>query len=200
LTKPLDEETTIAVSLAAGVDVVTASGDKLLGGPQAGLVVGRRTAIDALRKNPLYRALRVDKMTIAALDAVLALHDAGRDAHLPVPRMLTTTADELRRRAETMRERLQAARIRGIVDAVPIDSAAGGGSAPGVPLPSYGLRVRWPTNDASVLGRRLREATPPVIARIENDALLLDLRTVFSDEESEVERVLLSILGQESSS
>jgi L-seryl-tRNA(Ser) seleniumtransferase len=200
LTKPLDEETTIAASLAAGVDVVTASGDKLLGGPQAGLVVGRRAAIDALRKNPLYRALRVDKMTIAALDAVLALHDAGRDTHLPVPRMLTTTADELRRRAEAMRERLQAARIRGIVDSVQIDSAAGGGSAPGVSLPSYGLRVRWPTNDAGVLGRRLREATPPVIARIENDALLLDLRTVFSDEESEVERVLLSILGQESSS
>jgi L-seryl-tRNA(Ser) seleniumtransferase len=110
LPPPLHEEPTAASSLEAGVDVVTFSGDKLLGGPQAGLAAGRRPAIDAMRKNPLYRALRVDKMTVAALDAVLAVHEAGQAAlHVPVQRMLAATPGDIRRRAEALAAQLRRA-------------------------------------------------------------------------------------------
>ena len=192
---PLRHEATIAASLAAGVDVVTASGDKLLGGPQAGIVVGRRKAVDALRKNPLYRALRVDKMTIAALDAVLAAHDEGRSADLPVPRMLGLPATEIRRRVELLRDRLIGARLCASLSIRPVDSAAGGGSAPDVPLPSFALAVSSAAIEASELERRLRLAPDAVIARVADDAVLLDLRTVFPEQEADVERVLVDILG-----
>jgi L-seryl-tRNA(Ser) seleniumtransferase len=192
---PLDHEATIATSLAAGVDVVTASGDKLLGGPQAGLLVGRKAPVDALRRNPLYRALRVDKMTIAALDSVLALHQAGKREELPVPRMLATPLEDLQARAEALRDSLVRLDLAASTQVRRVDSAVGGGAAPDLALPSCALVVTASSVSADALSARLREASTPVIARIEGDAVHFDLRTVLPGEESEIERALLAILG-----
>ena len=189
--EPLNHEATIAESLAAGVDVVTASGDKLLGGPQAGLLVGRKRAVDALRRNPLYRALRVDKMTIAALDTVLSLHEAGRREELPVPRMLAMPKAVIRARVEALRDRLRASGCEGI-ELRDVDSAVGGGAAPDIALPSCALAVTPRGESAESLARRLRQASPPVIARIEDDVVLFDLRTVLPGEEEEIERTILA--------
>jgi L-seryl-tRNA(Ser) seleniumtransferase len=195
LKAPLHQEATIAESLAAGVDVVTASGDKLLGGPQAGLLVGRKKAVDALRRNPLYRALRVDKMTIAALDAVLALHESGRGEELPVPRMLGLTLSAIEARASALRDRLRE-RVGSAVtiEIRAVDSAVGGGAAPDLALPSCALTVRCDGRSAESLARGLREAPTPIIARIEDDVLIFDLRTVLPGEEEEVEQTLFELL------
>jgi len=190
LAEPLNHEATIGESLAAGVDVVTASGDKLLGGPQAGLLVGRRKAVDALRRNPLYRALRVDKMTIAALDSVLALHEAGRREALPVPRMLAMPLSAIQARAEALRDRLRGEIGASVVEVRPVSSAVGGGAAPDLALPSCALAVRPHGQSADALARRLREASVPVIVRIEDDVVLFDLRTVLPGEDAEIEQTL----------
>jgi L-seryl-tRNA(Ser) seleniumtransferase len=194
MAEPLDHEATLAESLAAGVDVVSASGDKLLGGPQAGLLMGRKKPVDALRRNPLYRALRVDKMTIAALDSVLALHQAGRGQALPVPRMLTMPTGEIDARARRLRHLLIEKGAVADIEVRDVGSAVGGGAAPDTILPSRALAVRSRLLSADALARRLRESTPPVIARIEEGQLLLDLRTVLPGEDTEVEQALLEIL------
>ena len=194
MAEPLNHEATIAESLATGVDVVTASGDKLLGGPQAGLLIGRKKAVDAMRRNPLYRALRVDKMTIAALDSVLALHEAGRREALPVPRMLAMPLTEIQARAEVLRDRLIDRGCAAMIEVRGVNSAVGGGAAPDLALPSSALAVRPLHQSAESLARRLREASPPVIARIEEDVMLFDMRTVLPGEEEEIEQALLEIL------
>ena len=196
LDAPLHNEATIAASLATGVDVVTASGDKLLGGPQAGLLVGRKNAVDALRRNPLYRALRVDKMTIAALDSVLAVHEAGRGADLPVPRMLAMPAGEVRSWVEALRDALVARRCAASLEVREVQSAVGGGAAPDTALPSCALAVTSEKRSADSLQTALRHSTPPVVARIENGAVLLDLRTVLPGEEIEIETALMRIVGE----
>jgi L-seryl-tRNA(Ser) seleniumtransferase len=189
------EETTVAESLRAGVDVVTFSGDKLLGGPQAGLVVGRAEPLRAMRSNPLYRALRVDKMTLAALDAVLALHESGRAAaELPTLRMLTAGAEAVRARASALAARIQARAPQARLTVVDGVSAAGGGSAPGAEFPTALLRVEHPTRGAQGLVERLRAGDPPVVARVADGALVLDLRTVSADEEDALAAALLGAL------
>ena len=175
---------TVAVTIAAGADVCCFSGDKLLGGPQAGIIVGRTAQIDRIRKHPLMRALRVDKMTYAALEATLAEYAAGRaQTTVPVQRMLATTADEIRARAEVV-----AAAIRAHngwrADVVQGMSAIGGGSAPGVELPTWLIAIEKSGMTPDALETHLRTLTPPVIARIERDRLLLDLRTVPRDQDS----------------
>ena len=184
LPPPLHEEPTAASSLQAGVDVVTFSGDKLLGGPQAGLAAGRRAAIDAMRKNPLYRALRVDKMTVAALDAVLAVHEAGQAAlHVPVQRMLAATPGDIRRRAEALAAELR--RTHPELELVVVDgaSAVGGGAAPEVEVPTALLAVIHPSLGPERLAGALRGGRPAVLARVADGRLLLDLRTVLPGEE-----------------
>ena len=185
LPPPLHEEPTAASSLEAGVDVVTFSGDKLLGGPQAGLAAGRRPAIDAMRKNPLYRALRVDKMTVAALDAVLAVHEAGQAAlHVPVQRMLAATPGDIRRRAEALAAQLR--RAHPGLELVVVDgaSAVGGGAAPEVEVPTALLAVIHPSLGPERLAAALRAGRPAVLARVADGRLLLDLRTVLPGEEA----------------
>jgi L-seryl-tRNA(Ser) seleniumtransferase len=185
LPPPLHEEPTAASSLEVGVDVVTFSGDKLLGGPQAGLAAGRRAAIDAMRKNPLYRALRVDKMTVAALDAVLAVHEAGRAAlHVPVQRMLTATPGDVRRRAEALAAELRGSQPELELAVVDGASAVGGGAAPAVDLPTALLAVAHPSIGPDRLAAALRAGRPAVLARVADGRLLLDLRTVLPGEEA----------------
>src|SRR6185503_4717960 len=143
-------EPTVAASLADGADVVTFSGDKLLGGPQAGLLAGRQDLLSAMRRNPLYRALRVDKMTLAALDTVLKEHEAGRGVEaVPVLRMLALPAEEVRRRAAALGQAL-AAEVPGLQMALsPGSSAVGGGAAPGAEVPTTLLTIAHPARSAA---------------------------------------------------
>jgi L-seryl-tRNA(Ser) seleniumtransferase len=189
------DEVTVAESLRAGVDIVTFSGDKLLGGPQAGLVVGGASPLRAMRSNPLYRALRVDKMTLAALDAVLASHEAGRAASdLPTLRMLALSADEVRARASALAAALKRARPDVEVSVTGGSSAVGGGAAPTAEIPTALLCVRNPGMEASRLAAALRAGDPPVVARVAEDALVLDLRTVFAADEEALAAALLRVL------
>jgi L-seryl-tRNA(Ser) seleniumtransferase len=186
-------EPAVEDSIAAGVDLCCFSGDKLLGGPQAGIIVGRTTLVDRIRTHPLMRALRVDKMTYAALEATLTEYAAGRAAAtIPVQRMLATTADDIRARAEGLAATLNAAGgwraelVHGM-------SAIGGGSAPGVELATCLVAVARDGLTPDALEERLRRLTPPIIARIERDRLLLDLRTVLPDQDRQMTTLLEAI-------
>lgn len=168
--------------LALGVDVVCLSGDKLLGGPQAGILLGRRPLIEAMQRNPLARALRIDKLTLAALDATLdLLLEPDRLGEIPILAALMATESELRARGERLRTALAA-----VVPAVyplalePCDGAVGGGSLPALSLPSIAVRVRGPGLRAR--SERLRAAEVPVVARLADDSLWLDVRTLADDE------------------
>jgi len=169
-----------AEALAAGADVVTFSTDKLLGGPQGGVIAGRRILIDKIRRHPMTRAMRPDKIAIAALRATLQEYLRGRPEHIPVIGMLGRTTEELAVRGQQLAERLTR---RGIaVDVVPSQSTVGGGSLPGQVLASLALAIAAP-DGAVALASTLRGQTVPIIARVRRGALLLDLRTILPREE-----------------
>jgi L-seryl-tRNA(Ser) seleniumtransferase len=171
-------EPIVPQAVAAGVDLVTFSGDKLLGGPQAGIVVGRRELVERLRRNPLSRALRIDKLTLAALEATLYAYEAGTALQtLPVLRLLTEPLAVVRRRARRLFRRLVPA-ARSVLGATLVEERAevGGGALPLVELPTVGVALGG--RSAEELDRALRAGQPPVIARIVEDRLLLDLKTV----------------------
>ena len=174
----LRDEPSVQQSLAAGVDLVAFSGDKLLGGPQCGIVVGRRELVGPIRVHPLMRALRADKLTYAALEATLALwlRPATRRA-IPVYRMLTMSVDDIGARADALAQRLgdlAALRCR-VIDG---QSTIGGGSAPGEVLPTRLVALSIDGVSAAVLESRLRTGNPAIVARVHDDEVLLDLRTV----------------------
>ncbi|MEO5509495.1 MAG: L-seryl-tRNA(Sec) selenium transferase [Longimicrobiales bacterium] len=180
----LANDPTAREAVAAGVGIVTMSGDKLLGGPQAGILLGNAAHVAAMRKNPLCRALRVDKLTIAALEATLCLHldPALARAEIPTLRMLAMPLDVIRTRAAEFVALLTAAGCD--VDIVAGFSAVGGGAAPGDRLATALVRLRPANASAATIERRLRAGSSPVIARIENDAVVIDLRTVAPSEEA----------------
>lgn len=196
----LTHEPTIQESLAAGADVVTASGDKLLGGPQAGLIFGKKTIIDRLKKHPLIRALRVDKTTLAALQAtLLAYLENKAPDEIPVWRMISARPAALARRARKWRTALQRQpQLAGVpVRVIDTISTVGGGSLPGQTLPTKALALEVESPDA--LAQRLRRAglETPVIARIESDRLLLDPRTVLPEQDAAlVEALTVALLEQ----
>jgi len=174
------KEPLIQESLQAGVDLVSFSGDKLLGGPQAGVLAGNRTLIARLRRNPMYRALRVDKMILQVLEGTLRALLFEQWESIPVLQMVLASADDIRHRAERMQRRL------GEIDTELHDgeSLVGGGSTPNQPLPTTLISVR--AADAAAFERRLRACRPPVIARIQEGQVLIDLRTVSGSEEEEL--------------
>jgi len=181
----LSGEPTIKDALASGVDAVVFSGDKLLGGPQAGIVVGKSAVITACRSDPIARAVRADKFTLAALEATLALYRDPEHARqeIPVLRMLTTTPGELRRRADELARALPApAQAR----SEPGFSEVGGGSFPGAELPTTLVRLHADRPAAETLAAALRRSNPPVIARIDADRVVLDPRTILPGEEQQV--------------
>jgi L-seryl-tRNA(Ser) seleniumtransferase len=180
----LAHEPTIQESLAAGVDVVTASGDKLLGGPQAGIVLGKAPLIERLKQHPLIRALRVDKITLAALQATLLAYLEGKaTSEIPVWRMISADVNTLARRAQKWRRALQSVPQLANLPLSVVDntSTIGGGSLPGQTLPTRALALAVPSIDA--LAANLRQAAPPVIARIDHQLLLLDPRTVLPEQD-----------------
>ena len=182
LVTDLQGEPTVQSSIAAGIDVVCFSGDKLLGGPQAGIIAGRKDLVDRLRKHPLMRALRVDKITLAVLEATLAEYAAGRATDtVPVQKMLHAGAGDLETRVQALAEPLAKAGWR--VAMISGSSAVGGGSAPGVALPTVLLSIAREGQSAAATEQWLRSLDPPVVARIEHDRVLLDLRTVLPEQD-----------------
>ena len=179
------DEPVASDSLKAGADLVSFSGDKLLGGPQAGIITGRQDLVEQVRRNPLFRALRVDKMTYAALEATLAIYLQGALDALPVLRMLRARSEEIAARARAL-----VAGLPQPVELVPGESVVGGGSTPGQFLKTTLIAFTHPTLSAAEVEARLRLATPPVIARVEQDRVLLDLRTVLPEQEPALRRTL----------
>ena len=191
-------EPTVKQSVDAGVSVVMFSGDKLLGGPQAGIIAGKKEIIARVRRYPLFRALRVDKLTIAALEATLGAYLRAAWSEIPAIRMIRMTTQELKRRAENF--------IRELCPELPLDeveieikdgtSLAGGGSTPSQSLPTKIIRIASARYSAAKLEQRLRRAPAgvSVIARVEDDRLILDLRTVFSEQEPLLIKTLSSAL------
>ncbi|MGE5125217.1 MAG: L-seryl-tRNA(Sec) selenium transferase [Betaproteobacteria bacterium] len=181
----LADEPTVSGALAGGADVVAFSGDKLLGGPQAGLLAGRSAFVEPMRRNPLCRALRVDKMTLAALDATLLEHEAGRAAErVPVLRMLHADRDELRARAADLVAALAQSAPGLRARLLDSESAVGGGASPTVGVPTVAVAIDPGPGGPDLFAARLRGATPPVVARVVEGRVVVDLRTVMPDEEA----------------
>jgi L-seryl-tRNA(Ser) seleniumtransferase len=187
-------EPTVRDALGAGVDVVAFSGDKLLGGPQAGLLAGKSPRVGAMRRNPLYRALRVDKMTLAALDAVLVDHESGRATTLvPVLHMVSLSAEVLRARAEGFARHLRSSCPTLEVALADGASAIGGGAAPSVLLPTTLVAVTHPALGPDGVDAALRTGETPVVARIAEGRLVLDLRTVPAEDEDALLQALCRV-------
>lgn len=202
----LPSEPRAVESLAAGADVVVVSGDKLLGGPQAGILVGDAAWMTRMRKNPLCRALRVDKVGLAGLEATLRLYRDPERAlrEIPTLRMLAEDADSLRARADALAEALVDALsvdARGLLTptVAPTCGAVGGGTFPGVELDSWAVELT-PEKGVDDLAARLREGDPPVIGRIVDDALRLDVRTVLPGQEEDLVRRIVECAGRGGSS
>jgi L-seryl-tRNA(Ser) seleniumtransferase len=187
------DEPPVAASVAAGAAVCCFSGDKLLGGPQAGIIVGKEEPLSRIRSHPLMRALRVDKMTYAALEATLLEYARGRaQTTVPVARMLTATAKEIGARAATLVERLSGHErfAASIVDGV---STVGGGGAPGSALPTSLVQLTARDASAATLEARLRGQRPPIVARIEDNRVVLDLRTVLPEQDGQLAELLAGL-------
>src|SRR5712671_3883817 len=191
-------EPTVRQSIDAGVGIVTFSGDKLLGGPQAGIIAGKKDLVARVRRHPLFRALRVDKLTTAALAATLGAYLRGAEDEIPALRMIRMSVQEIKRRAETFLRELTPELPLGEVELEITDgsSLAGGGSTPTQVLPTKLIRIASARYSASQLEQRLRRAPTgiSVIARVEDDRLILDLRTVFPEQEPLLLKTLAATL------
>jgi len=168
------DEPSAADALADGADLIVFSGDKLLGGPQAGIVLGRAELVERLRRHPIARAVRVDKMQVAALESVLAQHAHGRGSELPVWTMLREPPAHVRHRADALAMALDG-ELEG-AHVIACESAVGGGALPGTGIPSFGVEIRAPEPNA--MAARLRTGSPSVFCRVTERGVLLDLRTV----------------------
>ena len=177
-------EPNIPASLATGIDVMLFSGDKLLGGPQAGIIVGKKKYIKAMKKHPLARAMRVDKMTFAALEATLMKYRDPKVAlrDIPVLNMIAASGEEMRARAERLADAIKRVNPALSLELVPVEDQIGGGSAPMVRLPGWAVSVKDGMKSADRTERKLRKAEVPVVARINEDRLLLCVRTIAEDE------------------
>jgi L-seryl-tRNA(Ser) seleniumtransferase len=191
-------EPTVPEVVTAGVDLVSFSGDKLLGGPQAGIVVGTRAIVSRLKKNPLNRALRIDKLTLAALEATLHAYEAGDPLEtIPALRMLTEPLAAVRARARRLLRLIGPETRRSLGARVVEDQAqVGGGALPTVVLPTAAVAVGTAAHSARVLDEALRVAEPAVIGRIADDRLLLDCRTVLASQIAALARALTGAVGE----
>ena len=194
----LVKEPTVQDSVACGTDVVTFSGDKLLGGPQAGIIVGKKSIVDQIKQNPLARALRIDKLTLAALESTLRLYRDEEKAvgMIPTLRMLTMNIGDIETRASNLVEELKnIGKSRLEINLIKRSSRAGGGALPLLELPSRCLSIRLPGMSANVLEKSMRENDPPIIGRIEDDAYIMDPRTLRDDDLPIIRRAFEKIIG-----
>jgi L-seryl-tRNA(Ser) seleniumtransferase len=190
------KEPTVQESVSAGVDIITFSGDKLLGGPQAGLVVGKKTCVDRIKKNPITRALRIDKLTLAALESTLRLYRDEETAVQTIPtlRMMLQPIASLEEKARRLKKMLESTGCsRLTVASLDIVSRPGGGTLPLLELPSKGLGISVDGLSANAIEKSLRLSSPPIIGRIEDDRYVLDMRTL-QDDELEIIRGALETL------
>jgi len=195
----LVKEPTVQESVAAGADLVTFSGDKLLGGPQAGLIVGQKALVDRIKQNPLARALRIDKLTLAALETTLRLYyDEHRAVDtLPTLRMLTADRSALERRAAALMKALaETGGTRLQIQIAALGSKAGGGALPLLDLPSSCLKIQVSGISANQLEKNLRANDPPVIGRIEDDAFIMDPRTLFDEDLPVIQKAFERLLNR----
>ena len=179
-------------SLRASMDVVTYSGDKLLGGPQAGMLSGRREVIARIRSNPMFRALRVDKLIYAALEATLLAYVRQDHDAIPALRMMRLSADEIGKRAQALARNLRPPLAAEVIEG---ESVIGGGAAPGAKLPTKLLALTYEGMSADEFAARLRANDPPIVARVEEGRVLLDLRTVLVDQDKQIANALERIAG-----
>ena len=173
----IHDEPSVQDSIRAGVDVVSFSGDKLLGGPQAGIILGKKNYLDVLKKHPLNRAMRVDKMTLAALEATLRSYETGKEKDIPVIGMLAEKPENLLQKAERLHKLLTDTGIA--AEIVPTEGQVGGGSVPNHSLPSWAVAF---SGDVNTLEEKLRLGIQPVIGRIHEGKYLLDVRTLFEED------------------
>ncbi len=193
----LMKEPTVQESVATGADVITFSGDKLLGGPQAGIIVGKTGTIDEIKRNPLTRALRIDKLTLAALESTLRLYRDEEKAIRTIPtlRMLTMSSKEIEQKAKRLAKKLLAIDdARMDIKVLQRSSKAGGGALPLLNLPSQCVSINIQGCSANTLEKHLRDNDPPIIGRIEEDKFIMDLRTIQEEEISIIETAITSIL------
>jgi L-seryl-tRNA(Ser) seleniumtransferase len=179
---------TLPGSFSLGADLVAASGDKLLGGPQCGLLAGRVDLIERIRKNPLLRTFRVDKLTYAALEATLMDYESGRTDSIPIVRMLRALPEEVLKRCEWIASQVKSTNLT--ADIVPAFSLIGGGTAPAARLQGSAVALRHKVIQPHALLHLMRQLDPAVIGRVSEDRVLLDLRTV----EPEVDKTLAALL------
>jgi L-seryl-tRNA(Ser) seleniumtransferase len=198
----LQEEPTVQSSVAAGADVITFSGDKLLGGPQAGIIVGKKAYIEAMKKNQLTRALRVDKLTIAALEGTLLEYLCGNPQEgIPVIRMLCLPAAELQARARVLKEQIweqlgSDQRVQAI-EVIPTEDMVGGGAYPTYKIPGYGLELAFKGASLEAIARRLRLANPALLTRRQEDKMLISIRTLQPGDEEILAGLLRNALDKE---
>jgi L-seryl-tRNA(Ser) seleniumtransferase len=190
----INGEPSVLDSLRQGVDVVTYSGDKLLGGPQAGMLSGRSDLIARMRGNSLFRALRVDKLTYAALEATLLAYVKGDHDAIPALRMMHLSKEEIGRRAEAVAEKIIPSRLS--LEVTDGESVIGGGAAPSTVLPTRLLAIACEGLSADELSSSLRAADPPIITRVEDGRVLLDLRTVFPEQDEAIVKALIEVAGK----
>lgn len=193
------KEPTVQQSVKAGAGIVTFSGDKLLGGPQAGLIVGKKAYIERIKKNPINRALRIDKMTLAALESTLRLYrdEEKAVAAIPTLRMMTVPMNVLTRKAEHLRDRLLALAPRRLsIEILDLVSRPGGGSLPLLELPTKCLGIRVENRSCNAVELAMRRNRPPIIARIEDDRFILDVRTIQESEIAIIEQAFANLMGK----
>lgn len=195
----LGDEPTVQQCVEAGADVITFSGDKLLGGPQAGIIVGRKEYIEAMKKNQLTRALRVDKLTIAALEATLIEYLAGfPEKNLPVIHMLSLSSDELRQRAERLVEILNAAigkqALLQSISMVEVEDMVGGGAYPTYRLPGYGVEIKFQDLKLETVAACLRRQDPAVLTRRQEDRMLISVRTLLEGDAAILAKKIYQVL------
>ena len=195
----LTYEPTVQESVAKGADVVCFSGDKLFGGPQAGIIVGKKKYIDMMKKNQLTRALRIDKFTAAALELVLQEYLSEEQAvqHIPVLRMITEPLDEVARRARSLARTIRSTDLPAKVDVVSCESQIGGGSLPMERIPSMAVAIRPKYESVAALEDQMRHLTVPMIPRTVNDTIMLDVRTIETEDFKLIAAELQELLGQE---
>ena len=195
----LTYEPTVQESVAKGADVVCFSGDKLFGGPQAGIIVGKKKYIDMMKKNQLTRALRIYKFTAAALELVLQEYLSEEQAvqHIPVLRMITEPLDEVARRARSLARTIRSTDLPAKVDVVSCESQIGGGSLPMERIPSMAVAIHPKHESVAALEDQMRHLTVPMIPRTVNDTIMLDVRTVETEDFKLIAAELQEVLGQE---
>lgn len=198
----LNEEPGVKECVAAGAGIITFSGDKLLGGPQAGIILGKKAYIDAMKKNQLTRALRVDKLTIAALEATLIEYLSGYpQQNIPVIRMLASSLDELEQRAQQLAALLQAGtRDSGHIEklaVVQVEDMVGGGAYPTHKLPGWGVEIEFNRLHLSGVAKKLRAMNPALLTRKQDDKMLISVRTLLPGDQARIVEMIAAALGRE---